>query len=145
MDHDYDYWIGLCYLQLDKFDSSIYYLSKSINHEQNTRSDKLAHYLSWFYLGVVRYEIENYQEAINCFDSSLAIYNNFSDAEYYKAACLKLTKKNNDALNMILKADKDFKLGYTINEDDAIYEAYPYQINQHYYLDSAIKWIKSAN
>ena len=41
-----------------------------------------------------------------------------------------LKKKNEEhkASNIIEKAKKDAEIGYTINEDNAIYETYPYKV-----------------
>jgi hypothetical protein len=32
-------------------------------------------------------------------------------------------------VELIKKAKKDFEEGYTINEDNSLYELYPYQVN----------------
>lgn len=141
MDHSYDFWLGLSYLQLNKFDSSIMCLDKAIKTERESRSDSLAHFMNWFYLGIAWYEKENNTKAIYCFDKCLEQYEHFSDAKYYKAYCLTRLNKKTEARTLILEADADFKKGYTINEDNVIYETYPYQINQRFYLDNAIKWM----
>ena len=141
MDHSYEFWIGLSYLQLNKFDSSILYLDKAIKTEQEMRSDSLAHYMNWFYLGIVWYEKGNNTKAVFCFDKCLEQYKHFSDAKYYKAYYLNRINKKSEAKSLILEADADFKSGYTINEDNVIYESYPYQINQRFYLDNALKWM----
>ena len=36
------------------------------------------------------------------------------------------------AEQMLTACEQDFKKGYTINEDNAVYEKYPYQIKQFY-------------
>lgn len=141
MDHSYDFWLGLSYLQLNKFDSSIMYFTNTIKIEQESRSDSLAHFLNWFYLGIAWYEKDNNTMAIYCFDKCLEQYRSFSDAKYYKAYCLTRINKKAEAKTLIVEADADFKKGYTINEDNVIYESYPYQINQRFYLDNALKWM----
>jgi len=101
----------------------------------------LAHFMNWFYLGIAWFEKENNTKAIYCFDKCLEQYKSFSDAKYYKAYCLTRINKRVEAKALIIEADADFKKGYTINEDNVIYESYPYQINQRFYLDNALKWM----
>lgn len=43
MDHSYNFYIGLSFLQLNKFDSAFYYINKSISYTEKKRGD--AHYL----------------------------------------------------------------------------------------------------
>ncbi|HOY97151.1 MAG TPA: hypothetical protein PK509_15515, partial [Catalimonadaceae bacterium] len=73
----------------------------------------------------------NHQEAIRFFDRALVIYPRFSDASFYKAMSLMADKKLAEALNCAQKAKLDFDAGYTINEDNAYYEYYPYQIRPY--------------
>jgi len=80
MDHTYDFYIGLCYLQLDRFDSAEYYLVKSTDQQRKSMGSHWVHPLDLFYLGIVYYEQE-----------------------------------------------------YTINEDNAVYEVYPYQVSAYAY------------
>jgi tetratricopeptide (TPR) repeat protein len=98
--------------------------------EQEIKDRKEAHYLHWFYMGVLQHEQEKYAEAITSFDNSLRQYSQFSDAQYYKAVCLFELKQINQALDVLNQAKENLKVGYTLNEDNAIYEAYPYQINK---------------
>lgn len=136
--------MGLSYLQLNKLDSAEYMISKTIEEELKLRSNESwIHFLHWFYLGIVLYEKENYSKAIEYFDKSIKTYPNFSDAKYYKAICLENLKKPKEALTLMIEAENDFKKGYTINEDNAIYETYPYQINK-IYLQTYIEMLKQA-
>lgn len=128
MDHSYVFYKGLCYLQLNKLDSAEFLFRKEM--EQEIKDRKEAHYLHWFYMGVLQHEQEKYAEAITSFDNSLRQYSQFSDAQYYKAVCLFELKQINQALDVLNQAKENLKVGYTLNEDNAIYEAYPYQINK---------------
>lgn len=56
-------------------------------------------------------------------------YKQFSDAKYYKAKALDYLGKFEEASILIKEAKNDFEEGYTINEDNVLYEVYPYQIN----------------
>jgi tetratricopeptide (TPR) repeat protein len=143
MDHTYDFYKGLCYLQLNIIDSALYALNTSIDGQRAQHGDSWVHYLDLFYLGIIYYDMENYNKAIECFDKSMLQYAHFSDAKYYKALSLLQLHRSKEALPVIMDADKDYKEGYTINEDNSLYEIYPYQINQRYYLDHAVKDIQA--
>lgn len=128
MDHSYEFYKGLCYLQLNKFDSAEYLFDKGISEE--LKGSTSAHHLHWLYLGIVQFEKENYTEAIKSFDNALKVYPQFSDVQFYKALCLREQKQNKQAIELLLNARENLQKGYGINEDNAIYEAYPYQINK---------------
>lgn len=145
MDHTYDFYKGLCYLQLDMFDSAYYCIQKSIAGQQKAHGESWVHYIELFYLGIVYYEKGDLQNAIASFDKSLLQYKRFSDAKYYKALCLVQLHRNKEALTTILEAADDLKEGYTINEDNVYYEIYPYQINQGFYMRFAIEEIQLLN
>jgi tetratricopeptide (TPR) repeat protein len=138
MDHSYEFYKGLCYLQLNQLDSAEYFVTKCINEELKDRDENSAHHLHWFYLGVIQYEKEDFIGAAKSFDSSLRQYAQFSDAQFYKALCLKQENQAKEALALLLNARENLQRGYTINESNAIYEAYPYQINK-FMLDAYIE------
>ncbi|UXE68932.1 MAG: tetratricopeptide repeat protein [Chryseotalea sp. WA131a] len=128
MDHSYQFYKGLCYLQLNQFDSAEYLIENEIKEEIKTRKE--AHHLHWFYLGIVQSEKGNYKVANQSLDSCLHIYPQFPDAQYYKAQCLMRERKFKEAFDLLLSAKENLQNGYTLNEDNAIYEVYPYQINK---------------
>ncbi len=130
MDHTYNFYIGLDYLQLNQFDKAKEFLTKS--KEQQFRdfpedpAEEACHYLDWFYLGIVDYELGNYQDAINNFDMSLNVYTHFAEALYFKSIALRDS-------GLLEEAEKVFVLAMantqnTINEDNVFYEIYPYQV-----------------
>ena len=125
-------------------DSAEYLIVKTIEEEKKSRSDETwIHHLHWFYLGIVFFEKENNEKAIEYFDKCLKLNPNFSDAKYYKAICLENLGKEKEALGLMLEAGKDFDRGYTINEDNAIYEMYPYQINK-FYIKAYVEKLQEA-
>ena len=139
MDHTYDFYIGLCYLQLNNLDSSVWYLKSTTEEQLKARGEGYVHPLDLFYLGIVYYEMDDYVSANEAFGRSLKLYKNFSDAEYYSAICMKRLNRNEDAVAMMTKAREDFKQGYTINEDNVDYEVYPYQVTKLRAYDGAVK------
>ena len=67
------------------------------------------------------------------FDRAIKAYPEFADALYYKGACLRSLGKQEEATKLIEAAKKYGKQGYTINEDNVIYERYPYQLRWQYW------------
>jgi tetratricopeptide (TPR) repeat protein len=132
MDHSYDFYIGLCYLQLGEFTKSLSYLEKSIEQTRKTSGEDWIHNIDLFYAGVACQELNQHEKAIQYFERSLKRYPTFSDAKYYKALSLFRTDQSESAEKLLNDCEIDFKMGYTINEDNAIYERYPYQIKQFY-------------
>jgi tetratricopeptide (TPR) repeat protein len=131
MDHPYYFYLSLCYLQLNKFDSANEYMTRCITEERSKRSDGSVHYLHYFYYGLIQCELKHYDKAVTYFDSCLQIAPHIPDVQYYKALCLNHDKKKDEALALLKEAHQNMKLGYTINEDNAIYEQYPYQVSAH--------------
>jgi tetratricopeptide (TPR) repeat protein len=144
MDHSYDFYIGLSYLQLDKFDSAEYYLVKSTSEQRKSKGEDWVHPVDLFYLGIVYYEVADYNKAIEHFNKSLKQYHNFSDVKYYKANCLKRLNRMDEAYALMKEAQADFKAGATINEDNMIYELYPYQIFNGSYYNWALKSMEAV-
>ncbi|WCC44005.1 hypothetical protein PJW08_09320 [Tenacibaculum finnmarkense] len=86
------------------------------------------HPVDLFYFGISKFEQAKYKEAIELFDLALGMYNQFSDVQYYKAICLGKIGKIDEANELIKVAKINGKKGFSLNEDNAIYEKYPYQI-----------------
>jgi tetratricopeptide (TPR) repeat protein len=141
MDHEYDFYIGLSYLQLNKFDSAKILFQKCIDEEGKKYGEKYVHQLNYFYLAITESELENYPIAVSYLDSCLIKYPNFSDAQYYKACWLKHIDKNYDSQPLFKEAYKNSLDGYSISEDNTFYELYPYQL-QEKNIKSAIKIVK---
>jgi tetratricopeptide (TPR) repeat protein len=133
MDHSYDFYTGLCYLQLNDFKKAADHLTRSIEYTKKKSGESWVHYLDLFYLGVANMELQNYQEAIKFFDQCLAVYTNFSDAEYYKAISKSKLAQYDEATELLKQSAAHFKQGYTINEDNVYYEKYPYQVFPYFF------------
>ena len=132
MDHTYDFYIAISYLQLNEYQKAETILQSYVDEIYKNR-DKLEHPTAYFYLGIAKYELKKFDEAIAIYDKALKVYPNFSDVKYHKAICLMLTGKKEEAKEMLSQAKDDFKKGYKLNEDNTYYETYPYQL-QGYYL-----------
>lgn len=128
-DHSVHLYMALCHLQLNEFEIAYQILNNEFIKTTKERGENSIHFLDNFYMGIINYELKNYQNAILYFDNSLNVYKNFSDAKFYKGICLLELKQTKEAKNIMLEAKKDFEAGYSITEDDAFYEKYPYQVN----------------
>ena len=130
MDHTYNFYIALCYLQLNQFKEAEMFLQKSKEQQFTAFPDdpphEACHYIDWLYLGITAMELGNYQEAINRLDQSLKVYPNFADALYYKALCYGYLGDKENANTYYALAKENRK--NTFNEDQVFYELYPYQV-----------------
>lgn len=141
MDHPYNFYIGLCHLQLNHIDSSRYYIEGCVNETTKKRGEDWVHPNHLFYLGIVQFEQENYEQAIITFGKAIKLYKQFSDAYYYIAQCYVRMSKYKEAFSNAELASQYFKEGYSIREDNTLYEYYPYQIRK-YYLDGLVGYLK---
>jgi hypothetical protein len=64
-------------------------------------------------------------------DKALKIYPQFSDVKYYKAICMARLGNTVGAEKNFEEAKLNAEAGFIINEDNAIYETYPYQKRWH--------------
>lgn len=130
MDHTYNFYIGLDYLQLNEFEKAKEFLEKSKQQQFSDFPDdpphEACHYLDWFYLGIADFELGNYQKAVSNFDMSLKVYTNFADAMYYRGASLYRWGREEEGREWIKNARENAE--NTINEDQVFYEIYPYQV-----------------
>lgn len=134
MDHTYNFYIGLSYLQLNQFEKAEK-LFKEYNDDIFKNRQGLEHPTALFYYGISLFEQQRWEKAIIEFDKALKIYPDFSEVKYYKAICFgRLVENTKDetlkkkALQLIEETKAAFKKGFKLNEDNTIYETYPYQI-----------------
>ena len=127
MDHSFDFYIGLSYLQLNEFEKAEKIFRDDYNYQIEKNGKDWIHHLDLFYYGIAKYEMRKYEEAIELFDKALVIYPNFSDVQLYKAVCLRKLGKSEEAKKYDVLAEKNGRKGNTVNEANSIYELYPYQ------------------
>ncbi|MBW8687993.1 tetratricopeptide repeat protein [Chitinophaga rhizophila] len=133
MDHGYDFYLGLSYLQLNDYSAAKASLLEVIRRVQESSPSAPVHFLYYFYLGIVHYETADYPAAVDYFNKALSLYPRFSDAGYYKSICLMRLHRDEEGRKTLAAARKDFKEGYSIPEDNAVYEPYPYQVKDWMY------------
>lgn len=128
MDHPYSFYMGICYLQLNEYEKAEKLLDDYVADIYKNRQN-LEHPTAYFYQGIAKYELKKWDEAIAVFDKALKIYPEFSDAKYYKAICFrKQGKPKEEVIFLVEAAKEDARKGFSINEDNAVYEKYPYQV-----------------
>ncbi|MFD0933063.1 tetratricopeptide repeat protein [Psychroflexus salinarum] len=127
MDHSFDFYIGLSYLQLNEFEKADEIFQKDYKYQLKENGKDWIHHLDLFYYGITKYELKEYQKAVEFFDLALEIYPNFSEVQLYKAVTLRKLGKNNEAKKYDVLAEMNGRKGNTINEANSIYELYPYQ------------------
>ncbi|PIE47589.1 MAG: hypothetical protein CSA40_02160 [Flavobacteriales bacterium] len=128
MDHSYNFYIALSKIQLNQFEEAEKILAEETKLQAEEHGEDWVHHLDLLYLGIAKYEQKKYKQAVSVFDRVLSLYPEFSEALYYKAICLGKQGRKDEALKLIEEAKINGKKGNTINEDNAIYERYPYQI-----------------
>ncbi len=128
MDHSYDFYIAVCNLQLNNYSEAEKLLIDEIARQKEMLGELNVHHLDLFYLGIANFEQRKYEQAIMYFEEALNFYNNFADAQYYKPISLKELGRNQESDKIFKEAVANGKNGYTINEDNALYERYPYQL-----------------
>lgn len=128
MDHTYDFYIGLSYLQLNEFEKAEQVFQKDYEYQINDKGKDWLHHLDLFYFGISRYEQKKYLDAITLFDEALNIYPNFSEVQIFKADCLRKVGKSKEAKELQKLGEINGRKGNTVNEANVIYERYPYQI-----------------
>ncbi|MBI6118627.1 tetratricopeptide repeat protein [Salegentibacter sp. F60176] len=128
MDHSYNFYIGLSYLQLNEFEKAEKIFEKDYQRTLNDDGEGWLHHLDLFYYGISKYELKKYKEALELFDQALEIYQQFSDVQYYKAKILYKLGRPQEANKIYREAKINADKGFTINEDNVVYERYPYQV-----------------
>lgn len=126
MDHTYQFHIALCNLQLNEFEKAELIFKKDIKEQEEKWGE--AHYIDLFYYGISKYEQGKWEEALLVFDKSLKQYPQFSDVKYYKSICLLRLNDLNSSKMLFQQSKEDAINGFSINEDNSVYEMYPYQV-----------------
>lgn len=128
MDHTYKFHIGLSYLQLNQFTKAETIFAEDLKDQVEQWGEDGEHHLDLFYFGISKYELGKCEEAIEVFDKALKIYPTFAEVQYYKALCLYKLNKQQEAMTLMEVARANGEAGNTINEDNVVYERYPYQV-----------------
>ena len=128
MDHTYFFYEALCNLELGDYSKAAALLKKDSFVQVGKDTKKNTHFNTLLYLGIVHYELKEYEKAKSYFLKCLSQYKELPEANYYLA--LVYGNENNKILkNAYLdKAKKAIANKYGMNEDNMYYAYYPYQI-----------------
>lgn len=128
MDHSYNFYIALSKIQLNQYAEAEELLTQEVAEQTEKQGEEWVHYLDLFYLGIAEFEQGKYEGAIEVFDKALKLYPEFSEVIYYKGNSLGRLGDKKAAKELTATAKEYGKKGFSVNEDNAIYERYPYQI-----------------
>lgn len=130
MDHTYNFHIALSYLQLNEFEKAEKIFQKDIEEQVAQWGEDGYHHLDLFYYGISLFEQQKWEEAIAQFDKSLEKYPKFCEPMLYKALAMSHLENYSEEEfgKLLMKARENKEAGNTINEDNAVYEKYPYQV-----------------
>ena len=130
MDHSYYFYLGLCHLQLNEFETARDFFNKSIAQSVKEHGDDWIHFTDLMYLGIAEFELKNYEMALLNFDRALSIQPQFCEVKYYKALCYSMMGNYDESQIYIDDAKTDYLNGSVMFEDNTVYERYPYQIRE---------------
>ncbi len=133
MDHSYSFYIALSKIQLHEFEEAEQLLRAEVERQVREKGAESVHHLDLFYLGISLLEQNNYEQAAVEFNRAIDIYAEFADAQLYRAIALNKSGNSDSAKSLQALAIENGKAGYTINEDNSVYERYPYQVRWHLY------------
>lgn len=128
MDHSYQFYLGLCYLELKDLDNAEENLKKDILIQTKGDTALKAHFNSYLYLGIIYLEKQNYKNAELFLQESLKQFSQMPDANYYLAMTYKALGKQTEKRKYIEIAQATIKRGLGLSEDNEIYTNYPHQI-----------------
>ena len=130
MDHSMEFFRGMCYMELGQLDSARFFMEKSVKWQMDNKGAEWTHFVDFFYMGIIHYELNDISKAQYYIDASLKNYNQFPDAHYYKALILNKLERKGEAMEHLVAIENAWKKGYRMNEDNEIYSNYPKQIGQ---------------
>lgn len=136
--HSLEFYMGICYLQLNRFEEALSVLSENIEEETKVHGAALVHFLDRYYLAIAHFEQNNYKAAVAELDKVLEDYPEFSDAQYYKSICLNYLGEKEKAKALMASGKANYRKGYTFNEDSNLYEIYPYQLTWQWDVSEAM-------
>ncbi len=128
MDHSYDFYIALSKIMLNEYTEAEQLLTNEIARQLKAQGEEWIHHLDLFYLGIAKYELGKYNEAIEVFERAIKLDPNFSELYYYKAECMAHLGEREEGKKVLAEARRLGKEGSSVSEDNSIYERYPYQI-----------------
>jgi tetratricopeptide (TPR) repeat protein len=128
MDHSFYFYLGICYLELGKYQEAEVNFNKDIFSQNKGDSTREVHFNSLLYMGITKSANNEMDSAEIYFRRSLHIYHELPEANYYLALIYHKRKEINLEKRYLEIAQKSILGGYSMNEDNLYYVNYPRQI-----------------
>jgi tetratricopeptide (TPR) repeat protein len=130
MDHTYFFYEGLCNLELGNYSIAERNFNQDLVIEMGgkTTDSSNVHFNTLLYVGILYYEMKDYNKAKQYLLQCMAKYKQLPDANFYLAMVYK--SENNIILkDKYLRIAKESKSkGYSLNEGNVFYSYYPHQV-----------------
>lgn len=131
MDHTYPFFEGLCNLELGNYSQAEANFKKDIFIQKGVDGSRDVHFNTLFYVGVLYFEMKQHGPAKAYLEQCLQAYKQHPDANYYLALTHRAQGNNELARQYLNTARQALAAGYRLNEDNIIYNNYPYQITAY--------------
>ncbi|MFT3948385.1 MAG: hypothetical protein QM763_15555 [Agriterribacter sp.] len=128
MDHSYQFFMGICNLELKKYDMAEINFKNDADIQHRAFRGEQLHYNSLLYTGIVQLEKGQYREAEKLLLKCLDTYSKHPEANYYLA--LVEEKLGNEILKhtYLENGREAYIQGLRLNEDNIYYSNYPKQV-----------------
>jgi tetratricopeptide (TPR) repeat protein len=128
MDHSFYFYLGLCYLELEKYQEADSNFRKDIFYQNRGDSLMDVHFNSLLYMGITKLELNQSDSAEIYLRKCLHIYTKLPEANYYLALVCKRRNELDLEKKYLEMAQKSLLEGYSMNEGNLYYVNYPKQI-----------------
>lgn len=131
MDHTYPFFEGLCYLKMGDYARAEQALQRDRALQKSSIAEADIHFNSLFYAGVLYWKMGRYALAGQYLRRCLHQYAQHPDANYYLGLTYRAQRREAAGRTRLQFALQCLAKGYQLNEDNTIYENYPYQITPY--------------
>ena len=128
MDHSFYFYLGLCYLELEKYPDADVHFTRDLFSQNKGDSNVDIHFNSLLYKGITKLKLGQSDSAEIYLKKCLGIYEKLPEANYYLALIYQKRKETNLEKKYLEMARKSLLDGYSMNEDNLYYVNYPKQI-----------------
>lgn len=131
MDHTYPFFEGLCHLKMGNYTLAEQDFKRDIALQKRSVAEATVHFNSLFYVGILYWKMGKYPLAEQYLQQCLKQYAQHPDANYYLGLTYRAQKREAEARQHFTFAQQCLTKGYQLNEDNTVYENYPYQITAY--------------
>ena len=128
MDHNFSFYLGLCYLELRNYKEAEAYFNTDIFSQNHGDSTREVHFNSLLYMGITKLENARLDSAEIYLKRSICLYQQLPEANFYLARVYKKRNELKLERKYLEIAKTALTDGYSMNEDNLYYVNYPKQI-----------------